>query len=88
MRELYLDMEAYYTREQLHEGLARTFGFSEEYGGTLDALYDELCVCESTRLTLFQPEMLVDTLGNYGELVLRVLTSAALENPNFVLTFE
>ncbi len=88
MRELFLDAEAFYTRAQVHEMLARTFGFPEDYDGTLDALYDQLCTCPPTRLTLRHAELLVDTLGNYGEFLLRVIAGAASENGDFLLNFE
>ena len=38
--------------------------------------------------TLRHPEMLVAHLGNYGELVLRVLADAAAENPAFTLNVQ
>nr|WP_297274225.1 barstar family protein [uncultured Agathobaculum sp.] len=88
MRELLLDAESLYTRAQVHDALARAFGFSADYGGTLDALYDRLCVCPPTRLTLRHAELLVVNLGNYGELLLRVLAGAAAENPSFILHAE
>lgn len=88
MRELLLDAETWYTRDAVHDALARACGFSAGYGGTLDDLYDALCASPSTRLTLRHAEMLVIHLGNYGELVLRVLAGAAAENPLFVLNVE
>ena len=42
----------------------------------------------AARLTLRHPEMLVAHLGNYGELVLRVLADAAAENPAFTLNVQ
>ena len=42
----------------------------------------------AARLTLRHPEMLVAHLGNYGELVLRVLADAAAENPTFTLNVQ
>lgn len=88
MRELVLDAGACHTRAQLHEALAQLLGFAPEYSGTLDELYDRLCGCPATQLTLCNVDLLVDTLGNYGELVLRVIAGAAMENTDFVLYFE
>lgn len=85
MKELLLDAETLYTREQLHDVLAKVCGFPADYGRNLDALYDLLTAYPATRLTLRHPEMLVAHLGNYGELVLRVLADAAAENPVFTL---
>ena len=85
MKELLLDAETLYTREQLHDVLTKVCGFPADYGRNLDALYDELTVCPRTRLTLRHAESFIANLGNYGELVLRVLADAAVENPDFVL---
>ena len=76
MKELLLDAETLYTREQLHDVLAKVCGFPADYGRNLDALYDLLTAYPAARLTLRHPEMLVAHLGNYGELVLRVLADA------------
>ena len=42
MRELLLDAETLYTRDQAHDALAKVFGFPADYGRNLDALYDLL----------------------------------------------
>lgn len=88
MREGLLDAETFYTREQVHDALAKALYFPAHYGRNLDALYDELTACPPTRLTLRHAEALVGHLGNYGELILRVLADAAAENPDFVLQTE
>ena len=87
MRELLLDAETYYTREQVHQALADVFGFSADYGGTLDALYDEICICPPTRLTLRHAEVLVGAPGKYGEFMPRGFASAGSGNPDFLLNF-
>ncbi len=88
MRELRLDADTLYTRAQAHDIFAKTFGFPESYGRNLDALYDLLTALPPTRLTLRHAEMLVVHMGNYGELLLRVLANAAAENPHFILSAE
>ena len=88
MRELLLDAETLYTRGQVHDALSAVFGFPADYGRNLDALYDLLTALPPTRLTLQRAEMFVVNLGNYGELILRVLADAAAENPSFVLNAE
>ena len=85
MKELLLDAETLYTREQLHDVLTKVCGFPADYGRNLDALSDLLTAYPAARLTLRHPEMLVAHLGNYGELVLRVL---AAENPAFTLNVQ
>lgn len=59
MKELLLDAETLYTREQLHDVLAKVCGFPSDYGRNLDALYDLLTAYPAARLTLRHPEMLV-----------------------------
>ncbi len=88
MRDLLLDAEMIHTRDELHDILAATFSFPEWYGRNLDAVYDLLTCCNDTRLTLVHAEMLVTNLGNYGELILRVLADASAENPGFILSAE
>ena len=85
MKELLLDAETLYTREQLR---TKVCGFPADYGRNRDALYDLLTAYPAARLTLRHPEMLVAHLGNYGELVLRVLADAAAENPAFTLNVQ
>lgn len=88
MLELLLDAQSLHTRAQVHDALAAAFAFPADYGRNLDALYDLLTVCPPTRLTLRHAEHLVDALGNYGELLLRVLADAAAENPGFLLAVQ
>ena len=52
MKELLLDAETLYTREQLHNVLTKVCGFPSDYGRNLDALYDLLTAYPAARLTL------------------------------------
>ena len=88
MKELLLDAETLYTREQLHDVLTKVCGFPADYGRNLDALYDLLTAYPAARLTLRHPEMLVVHLGNYGALCLRGLAVAAAEYPAFTLIVQ
>ena len=54
MKELLLDAETLYTREQLHDVLTKVCGFPADYGRNLDALYDLLTAYPAARLTLRQ----------------------------------
>ena len=51
MKELLLDAETLYTREQLHDVLTKVCGFPADYGRNLDALYDLLTAYPAARLT-------------------------------------
>ena len=42
MKELLLDAETLYTREQLHDVLTKVCGCPSVYGRTLDEMYDGL----------------------------------------------
>lgn len=55
MKELLLDAETLYTREQLHDVLTKVCGFPADYGRNLDALYDLLTAYPAARLTLRHP---------------------------------
>lgn len=85
MKEIFLDAAQMTDRAALHEAFAAAFGLDADYGRNLDALYDVLTSCPPTRLTLRHTEALVANLGNYGELVLRVLADGQIENLAFVL---
>ena len=88
MKEYTVDCEKLVNPEATHTILAEVFAFPPYYGRNLDALYDLLTAYPAARLTLRHPEMLVAHLGNYGELVLRVLADAAAENPAFTLNVQ
>lgn len=88
MREFYINAETLYTRDDVHNVFEKTFSFPNYYGRNLDALYDFLTALSETRLTLQNAELLIDNLGNYGELLLRVLAGAAAENDGFILKTE
>ena len=83
-----MDAETLYKREQLHVVLTKVCGFPAGYGRSLGALDDLLTAYAAARLTLRHQEVLVARLGNYGELVLRVLADAAAENPAFTLNVQ
>ena len=88
MKELLLDAETLYTRRAAARCAGQGVRLPSDYGRNLDALYDLLTAYPAARLTLRHPEMLVVHLGNYGELVLRVLADAAAENPAFTLNVQ
>lgn len=82
MKVLTLDGLVIDSKETLHTLLARELGFPSWYGGNLDALFDCLTdVREVTTITLCHEDAFHDTLGPYGQRVLRVLGDAAKENP-------
>jgi len=84
VKELSLNAETLYTREQAHHTLAEIFAFPDWYGCNLDALYDLLTIIHTdTRLLIQHAEVLIPRLGNYGALLLRVMENASAENPSF-----
>jgi len=88
LKELLLDAAPLHTREQLHDAFRTLFAFPDWYGRNLDALYDLLTACRDTRLTVRHTEQLMVNLGRYGELLLRVLSNAAEDNPSFWFSTE
>ncbi len=88
MGELRLNAKIVKTRAQLHDAMAKTFGFPDWYGRNLDALYDLLTSCSNTHFTLENAELIQLNLGRYGDLLLRLLQDAAKENSGFTLSLE
>ena len=70
MKELLLDAETLYTREQLHDVLAKVCGFPADYGRNLDALYD--------LLTSMKSDAIQDELYAAGAALDHNLNSAAM----------
>lgn len=78
MDTLHLDAAVLEDQARLHALLARELAFPAWYGGTLDALFD--CLTDVTKeVTLSLP---APAAGSYGQRVLKVLRSAAAENPH------
>ena len=82
MRELLLDAETLYTREQLHDVLAKVCGFPADYGRNLDALYD--CLSEfftdDSIIILFNGDEMKNSLGVYGDKLVKVFEDAMGES--------
>lgn len=82
MKELLLDAETLYTREQLHDVLAKVCGFPSDYGRNLDALYD--CLSEfftdDSIIILFNGDEMKNSLGVYGDKLVKVFEDAMGES--------
>ena len=82
MKELLLDAETLYTREQLHDVLAKVCGFPADYGRNLDALYD--CLSEfftdDSIIILFNGDEMKNSLGVYGDKLVKVFEDAMGES--------
>ena len=76
MKELLLDAETLYTREQLHDVLIKVCGFPADYGRNLDALYDCLTEAEEMEIEVQNREQ----AQNYFLRIWSVLLDAAKEN--------
>lgn len=76
------------TRAELHDALSAILPLPEWYGRNLDALHD--CLTEPVgdlRLTVRDPELLRERLGDYGERFFLVLRDCAAQNPTFHAEF-
>lgn len=82
MKELLLDAETLYTREQLHDVLTKVCGFPADYGRNLDALYD--CLSEfftdDSIIILFNGDEMKNSLGVYGDKLVKVFEDAMGES--------
>lgn len=82
MRRLILDGREMRSREALHLYLAQTLAMPSYYGANLDALHDILTeIGEETELVVTNTRIMMEMLGAYGELLLRVLQDSEQENP-------
>lgn len=79
MKTVILDGNVVHSREELHEYLAKEFGFPDYYGKNLDALHDCLTDYQEEAEIEFYEESLSRVLGVYTEALLRVLIDAAIE---------
>ena len=71
------------SRENAHQYLQQAFGFPHWYGRNLDALFDLLTERgEPTVVHLLHRQILEETLGTYGGLLVQTLLEAADSNPN------
>lgn len=81
VRRIELDGARMTDRAEAHDYLARRLALPEYYGRNLDALYDCLSSgMEDTEIELQNADALVEALGAYGGLLLRVMEDAAAEN--------
>ena len=68
-----LDGKKMVSREETHAYLKETFGFPEYYGKNLDALHDCLTEMADVEVELIHADDMLEALGRYGELLLKVL---------------
>lgn len=81
MRTVTLDGAAMQNKEQLHAHLHAQLDLPDYYGWNLDALYDALTAYDKwLDIRLINRSELVDSLGRYGESLVRTLEDAAEEN--------
>lgn len=84
MKEYILNGAAVTDRRELHRALAETMELPDYYGNNLDALMDVLTdIFEETCLIITDCTRLEDALGEYYFRLLKVLTEAHRENPDF-----
>lgn len=77
------------TREHAHAHLKERLRLPEWYGGNLDALNDCLGeIGEPTRIILRFTPKLIQSLGDYGAKLIRVLEQAPEENTNLHVTLK
>lgn len=73
-------------RQSLHAYLQEAFGFPETYGGNLDALWDNLSVCDTpTEVLWIDADAAIDALGEYGQSLLALFQEVEQANRYFRL---
>ena len=82
MRRVILDGRQIRSRDALHDYLAQALELPSYYGANLDALHDVLTeLSEETELVVTDFLEMKETLGTYGDILIRVLQDSAEENP-------
>lgn len=77
------------TRDELHERLREKLGSERYIGNNLDALHDVLTsISEHTLLIITGLEGAKDALGGYANVLERVFTDSAEQNPRLEVRFE
>ena len=87
-RQIFLDCRRLTERRSAHEYLEEVLDFPEYYGMNLDALYDCASTMQDMEVHLFYWHLMIEQLGNYGQLVIETLSEAAQENPGFEFVLE
>lgn len=83
MREIILDGRLMTSRDAAHDLLFEALGLPAYYGRNLDALYDCLTeMGEPTQVVVVHAKDMVEALGMYGTLLVRVLEDSAYGNEN------
>lgn len=81
MKTANLDGRKIFTKEQLHEALARSLKFPEYYGGNLDALFDMLTASsDPISIEITHADELADHLGDYFDKFTKVVVDASEDN--------
>lgn len=77
-----LDGREMRTRREAHDYLQRMLSLPEYYGRNLDALHD--CLTEikgPLEIEILHAEAMMESLGVYGKMLVRVFEDVAEENP-------
>ena len=90
MKELLLDAETLYTREQLHDVLTKVCGFPADYGRNLDALWDALStdVEGPFEIVWTHSDDSKKSMGKDFQRVIKLLKELKKERDDFKLTIE
>lgn len=88
MIEIIIDGKDLYTKQQAHEFFSAQEGFPAKYGKNLDALFDVLTSLPEIKVTVKNPQSIVDNLGEYGKKLLLVIKDACDRNPGIELEVE
>jgi ribonuclease inhibitor len=85
MIEIIIDGKDLKTKQQAHDFFSQQQGFPARYGKNLDALFDVLTSMPEVKVTVKDPQSIVDNLGEYGKKLLLVIKDACDRNPGILL---
>jgi ribonuclease inhibitor len=89
MKEIRLNGNEMLNKATTHAYLKEKLALPDYYGENLDALWDCLTADFSPkRITIYNPEAIIENLGSYGESIINLLEQAAEENEHIQVDIE
>lgn len=86
MTTIVLDGAYMADKDAAYNYIAKRLGFPSYFGHNLDALYDMLTEPRpQTQLVIYRKEMMLNSLGNYGQRMLDTIRDAIRVNGNLFL---
>jgi len=89
MIEIKLNGTKMVDKASTHNYLKENLGFPDFYGNNLDALWDCLSTdFSSKKIIIFNSKSIVENLGSYGEVLIKLFQEVAIENEAIEVIIE